>query len=67
MSTNPSTHTAGDLPSSTKKDATTTRRPASGPTERSIPPSSKANVCPSEMKPSAAHANMTEVTLKSER
>ena len=32
-----------------------------------MPPSSSANVCPSEMKPSAAHANITEVMLKSER
>ena len=64
---NPSAHTQAERPSSTKNDATTTRKPASGPTERSIPPSSSANVCPSEMKPSAAHANMTDVMLKSER
>ena len=31
-----------------------------------MPPSSIAMVCPSAMKPSAAHANITDVMLKSE-
>jgi hypothetical protein len=66
MSTKPSAQIPGDFPSRTKKEARTTRKPASGPTERSMPPSNSANVCPSEMKPSAAHANVTDVMLKSE-
>ena len=63
MSANPSAQNAGEWPSSTKNDARTTRKPARGPTDRSIPPSSSANVSPSEMKPSAAHANMTVLML----
>src|SRR5262249_49035443 len=66
MRTNPSAHMPGDLPSKTKNDASTTRKPASGPTDRSIPPSSSAKVCPREMNPSAAQANMTALMLKSE-
>jgi hypothetical protein len=67
ISANPSTHTATDLPSRMKNDPTTTRNPASGPTDRSMPPSRSTKVCPSEMKPSAAHANITDVMLKSEK
>src|SRR4029079_468874 len=67
MTTKPSAQIAGDLPSSTKNEARTTRNPASGPTDRSIPPSKSAKVCPREIKPSAAQAYITELMLKSER
>ena len=67
MRKNPSAHTAGDFPSRTKNDASTTRNPASGPTDKSIPPRRSAKVCPSEMKPRAAHANSTELMLKFDR
>ena len=59
--------TAGDLSAVRKKEPTTTRRPASGPTERSMPPVISTMVCPMAMKPSAAHDVMTEVMLKGAR
>jgi hypothetical protein len=63
MRKNPSTQTPADRPSRMKNDPSTTRKPASGPTDRSMPPSSSANVWPSEMNPSAAQANMAVLML----
>jgi hypothetical protein len=65
MSTKPSAQTAGDFPSSTKNDARTTRKPAKRPTEIDAAEQQSERL-PSEMNPSAAHANMTELMLKSE-
>ena len=44
---------AEDLSSLMKNEATTTRNPASGPTDRSMPPINSATVCPSAIKPKA--------------
>ncbi len=64
---NPSAMVCGDWPSLMKNDATTTRNPAKGPTDRSIPPISKATVCPSAMKPSAVASNRMFEMLKADR
>jgi hypothetical protein len=56
-----------DDPSTRKKDPTTTRKPASGPTDRSIPPVIRAIVWPMAMKPRAVHSNITEVTLNGKK
>ncbi len=57
----------GDLPSLTKNDATTTRKPASGPTERSMPPVSSAMFCPMARNPIAVAAVRIVVRLNAER
>ena len=61
--TKPRRMTPNDFSSLMKKLPTTTRKPTSGPTDRSMPPIISATVCPSEMKPSAAAATMSEPTL----
>ena len=50
---NPATIIVHGWPSFTKNDATTTRNPASGPTDKSTPDNRSAMVCPKPMKPSA--------------
>ncbi len=67
ISPNPSSMVVTAAPSLTKKEATTTRKPASGPTERSMPPVSRATFCPTAMNPRAATSIMIEVMLKAER
>ena len=54
-------------PSFTKNEATTTRKPASGPTDRSMPPVIREMFCPRVMKPSAVAAVSRVATLKFER
>ncbi len=54
-------------PSLMKNEPTTTSSPDSGPTDRSMPPSSTAIVWPMAMKPSAVHSNITDVVLNAER
>ena len=66
-STSPTAISPGEDSSVTQNDATTTRNPASGPTERSIPPISSGIVCPSAMKPSAVTSVSIDAMLKSER
>ena len=50
-----------------KNEPTTTSNPDSGPTERSIPPSSMAIVWPMAMNPSAVHSSITDVVLNADR
>jgi len=49
-----------------KNEATTTRKPASGPTDRSMAPSNSATVCPSAMNPRAVVSNRMLLILKAE-
>ena len=54
-------------PSLMKNEPTTTSSPDSGPTDRSMPPSSTAIVWPMAMNPSAVHSSITDVVLNAER
>ena len=59
--------TTPERPSLMKNEPTTTSNPDSGPTERSIPPSSMAIVWPMAMNPSALHSSITDVVLNADR
>ena len=50
-----------------KKEPTTTRKPTKGPTDRSMPPVSRAIVWPSAMNPSALTSSSIEEMLKAPR
>ena len=64
---NPTAMVEADLSSLTKNEAMTTRKPASGPTERSIPATRSATVWPSAMKPSAVAARRMLATLNEDK
>ena len=67
ISTSPKIITGPARPSLMKNEPTTTSSPDSGPTDRSMPPSSTAIVWPMAMNPSAVHSSITDVVLNAER
>ena len=67
MTRKPATITAGPRPLFSKKDPITTTRPASGPTDRSMPPVRITHSWPNEMNARAAMSTVSELRLKSDR
>ena len=59
--------TTGLCPLFSKNDPMTTTRPASGPTDRSMPPVTITHSCPNEMNAVAAISTVSEVRLKVDR
>ena len=65
--TKPAASMSVDWSSFMKNEATTTRKPASGPTDRSMAPSNSAMVCPSAMNPSAVASTRILLILNADR
>ena len=64
---NPATMTSTLRPAFSKKDPMTTTRPASGPTDRSMPPVRITHSWPNEMNAVAAMSTVSELRLKADR
>ena len=67
MTRKPATMMTALRPLFSKKEPITTTRPASGPTDRSMPPVRITHSCPNEMNAVAAISTVSEVRLKVDR
>ena len=67
MTTKPRMTWTGPLPALSKNEPITTVRPASGPTDRSMPPVRTTHSWPSAMNASAAIRTVSELRLKVDR